>query len=324
MAMACSTRMLAFLLLALAFTAAVAESRDAYKGSADRYACILTQESFPLASKGAGLTSANGKLCVLCEQYSTEALVYLRQKETQTEILSVLHHRCASLGPLRQQCMTLVDYYIPAFFLEIYVLKPEELCESAHLYRKGAAARSSTRGEAYGLCHHVLVKLLTMLKDPNTKLEIVGLLFKTCSKAKNYEPQHITGSPWSEARAKEREGGVRLLNHFIMGEMEYWWWWAAAAGTVSPRRRHQEQELPTTRTRARRPSPLPHRTRLPSADPREARPEKAGARWIRVGVNRSERLQLGSGQRRGEVADGGALSSGSHGGSLAAGKRETE
>lgn len=189
MAMACSTRMLAFLLLALAFTAAVAESRDAYKGSADRYACILTQESFPLASKGAGLTSANGKLCVLCEQYSTEALVYLRQKETQTEILSVLHHTCASLGPLRQQCMTLVDYYIPAFFLEISVLKPEELCESAHLCPKGAAARSSTRGEACGLCHHVLVEVLTMLKDPNTKLEIVGLLFKTCSKAKNYEPQ---------------------------------------------------------------------------------------------------------------------------------------
>ncbi|XP_044981326.1 uncharacterized protein LOC123448475 isoform X2 [Hordeum vulgare subsp. vulgare] len=216
MAMACSTRMLAFLLLALAFTAAVAESRDAYKGSADRYACILTQESFPLASKGAGLTSANGKLCVLCEQYSTEALVYLRQKETQTEILSVLHHRCASLGPLRQQCMTLVDYYIPAFFLEIYVLKPEELCESAHLYRKGAAARSSTRGEAYGLCHHVLVKLLTMLKDPNTKLEIVGLLFKTCSKAKNYEPQyqtksnatkHFDDSFWTEIRPVIFGGG---------------------------------------------------------------------------------------------------------------------
>lgn len=120
--------------------------------------------------------------------------------------------------------MTLVDYYIPAFFLEVSVLKPEELCESAHLCPKGAAARSSTRGEACGLCHHVLVEVLTMLKDPNTKvtaifstsaldllcnvwlvlctwlmrfcacrdflqLEIVGLLFKTCSKAKNYEPQ---------------------------------------------------------------------------------------------------------------------------------------
>ncbi|KAI4974253.1 hypothetical protein ZWY2020_047533 [Hordeum vulgare] len=171
---------------------------------ARRAAAAAGTESFPLASKGAGLTSANGKLCVLCEQYSTEALVYLRQKETQTEILSVLHHTCASLGPLRQQCMTLVDYYIPAFFLEISVLKPEELCESAHLCPKGAAARSSTRGEACGLCHHVLVELLTMLKDPNTKLEIVGLLFKTCSKAKNYEPQDHLGR--RRARRRGRAG----------------------------------------------------------------------------------------------------------------------
>ena len=189
MAMASSTRRLAFVLLVLAFSAALAESRDAYMRSANRYACILTQESFPLASRGAGLTSANGKLCVLCEQYSTEALVYLRQNETQTEILSALHHTCASLGPLRQQCITLVDYYIPAFFLEVSVVKPEELCESAHLCPKGAATLSSTRGDACGLCHHVLVEVLMMLKDPNTKLEIVGLLFKTCSKAKNYEPQ---------------------------------------------------------------------------------------------------------------------------------------
>uniref|UniRef100_A0A453E3K2 Saposin-like type B region 1 domain-containing protein n=1 Tax=Aegilops tauschii subsp. strangulata TaxID=200361 RepID=A0A453E3K2_AEGTS len=103
MAMASSTRRLAFVLLGLAFSAALAESRDAYMRSADRYACILTQESFPVASKGSGLTSANGKLCVLCEQYSTEALIYLRQNETQAEILSALHHTCASLGPLRQQ-----------------------------------------------------------------------------------------------------------------------------------------------------------------------------------------------------------------------------
>ncbi|XP_048561996.1 proactivator polypeptide-like 1 [Triticum urartu] len=192
MAVASSTRTsrrLAFVLLVLAFSAALAESRDAYMRSADRYACILTQENFPPASRGSGLTSANGKLCVLCEQYSTEALVYLRQNETQTEILSVLHHTCANLGPLRQQCITLVDYYIPAFFLEVSVVKPEELCESAHLCPKGAATLSSTRGDACGLCHHVLVEVLMMLKDPNTKLEIVGLLFKTCSKAKNYEPQ---------------------------------------------------------------------------------------------------------------------------------------
>lgn len=53
------------------------------------------------------------------------------------------------------------------------MVKPEELCESAHLCPKGSATRSSTRGDACGLCHHVLVEVLTMLKDPNTKVTAI-------------------------------------------------------------------------------------------------------------------------------------------------------
>ncbi|XP_006643789.1 proactivator polypeptide-like 1 [Oryza brachyantha] len=176
----CSTGRFAFVLV-LAFSVAVAESRDSFG--------VLAQKSFPLANKRAGLTSANGKLCQLCEQYSTEALFYLQQNETQTEILSILHHACANVGPLKQQCITLVDYYIPLFFLEVSVVQPEKFCESVHLCRKGTMLNLPTRGDICGLCHHVLVEVLIMLKDPDMQLEIVDILLKACGKADNYVQQ---------------------------------------------------------------------------------------------------------------------------------------
>ncbi|KAB8080097.1 hypothetical protein EE612_000418 [Oryza sativa] len=176
----CSIRSFAFVLV-LAFSVAAAESRDSFN--------VLAHKSFPLENKKTGLTSANGKLCQLCEQYSTEALFYLQQNETQTEILSILHHACANVGPLKQQCITLVDYYIPLFFLEVSVVTPEKFCESVHLCRKGTMLRLPSRGDTCGICHHVLVEVLIMLKDPDMQLEIVEIFLKACSKADNYVQQ---------------------------------------------------------------------------------------------------------------------------------------
>ncbi|ONM29807.1 saposin B domain-containing protein [Zea mays] len=146
------------------------------------------QGSLPDATKGSsGLAATSGKLCQLCEQYSSEALLYLTQNETQTEILSILHHECASLAPLKQQCITLVDYYVPLFFLEVSMVTPEKFCESMHLCKKGMKISLPTREGTCGLCHHVVVEILIMLKDPNMQLEVIDLLTKTCSKAQNYE-----------------------------------------------------------------------------------------------------------------------------------------
>jgi Saposin-like type B, region 1 len=44
----------------------------------------------------------------MCEQYSTQALSYLNQNETQTEILSLLYKTCSKLQPLRQQVQIIV------------------------------------------------------------------------------------------------------------------------------------------------------------------------------------------------------------------------
>jgi len=150
---------------------------------------VAGSREFNILAKGPGVTAASGKLCQLCERYSTEALLYLKQNETQTEILSILHHECASLAPLKQQCITLVDYYVPLFFLEVSMLTPEKFCESVHLCTNGMKISLPTREGICGLCHHVLVEALVMLKDPNTQLEVIDLLLNTCSKAQNYEQQ---------------------------------------------------------------------------------------------------------------------------------------
>ncbi|TVU21664.1 hypothetical protein EJB05_31314, partial [Eragrostis curvula] len=150
---------------------------------------ILAEDGSHFASQVISLTAANGKMCQLCEQYSTEALLYLKQNETKIEILSILHHACANVAPFKQQCITLVDYYIPLFFLEVSAVNPEKFCESVHLCKKGTAIRLQTRENACGLCHHVLVEVLMMLKNPNTQTEVMDLLLKSCSKAKNYEQQ---------------------------------------------------------------------------------------------------------------------------------------
>ncbi|CAL4958450.1 unnamed protein product [Urochloa decumbens] len=169
------TRLAIVLVLAIALSIEVAESRDF---------SIFAQDS-----KGPGLTATTGKLCQLCEQYSTEALLYLKQNETQIEILSILHNECASLAPLKQQCITLVDYYVPLFFLEVSMVNPEKFCESVHLCKNGMKISLPTQEVTCGLCHHVLLEVLIMLKDPNTKLEVTDLLLKTCSNAQNYEQQ---------------------------------------------------------------------------------------------------------------------------------------
>jgi saposin len=78
---------------------------------------ISEKESVPQVSRGEGSTVANEKLCQLCQQYSTEALFYLQQNETKAEILGVLNHACANLGPLRQQVW--IQAAVPAWMAQV-------------------------------------------------------------------------------------------------------------------------------------------------------------------------------------------------------------
>ncbi|KAL2557828.1 saposin B domain-containing protein [Forsythia ovata] len=102
--------------------------------------------------------SKNNELCTMCEDFASEALNYLSENKTQTEIISILHKSCSKISTVKQQCIVLVDYYAPLFFLEVSSIQPEYFCRKA----------------------------LLKLKDPDTQLEIIELLLKACNSVEGY------------------------------------------------------------------------------------------------------------------------------------------
>ena len=70
----------------------------------------------------------NENLCTLCEHFAAQALDYITKNKTQEEVIENRHHACAKLHHLNEQCILLVDYYAPLFFLEIELLQLEDFC----------------------------------------------------------------------------------------------------------------------------------------------------------------------------------------------------
>ena len=70
----------------------------------------------------------NENLYTLCEQFAAQALDYITKNKTQEEVIESRHHACAKLHHLHEQCILLVDYYAPLFFLEVELLQPEDFC----------------------------------------------------------------------------------------------------------------------------------------------------------------------------------------------------
>lgn len=49
--------------------------------------------------------SKNEKLCTLCEEFAAEALNYLSENKTQTEIINILHKSCSKIPSFKQQVL---------------------------------------------------------------------------------------------------------------------------------------------------------------------------------------------------------------------------
>ncbi|TYH81741.1 hypothetical protein ES332_D02G005900v1 [Gossypium tomentosum] len=128
----------------------------------------------------------NDNVWTLCEQFTTEAVDYLSQNKTQTEIIEILHKSCSRLRAFEPQCITLVDYYAPFFFLEISSVKPQDFCTKFNLCQKVALISSQFREDSCSMCHRAISEVLMKLQDPDTKLEILELLLKGCNSVQNY------------------------------------------------------------------------------------------------------------------------------------------
>ncbi|KAL6987959.1 hypothetical protein U1Q18_043542 [Sarracenia purpurea var. burkii] len=123
----------------------------------------------------------NENVCQLCEEFAAEAFEYLQENKTQTEIVERLHQTCSRMAAFEQQCTTLVDYYVPLFFLELESVQPEVFCQKVNLCEQMVITSLPLDEDKCEACHRVVAEIILKLKDPDTELEIIELLLKACN-----------------------------------------------------------------------------------------------------------------------------------------------
>ncbi|KAJ4772918.1 hypothetical protein LUZ62_063439 [Rhynchospora pubera] len=132
--------------------------------------------------------------CQTCEQFATEALLYLEKNQTETEIIAVLHQACSKLDNFEEECVVLVDYYSPLLFTEIEKISPEKFCEKIHFCISEEVSMASNirqkieelSDDTCSICEEVVEQVVNKLKDPDTEFEILEILLKGCNKAENF------------------------------------------------------------------------------------------------------------------------------------------
>ncbi|KAI8559443.1 hypothetical protein RHMOL_Rhmol04G0174100 [Rhododendron molle] len=128
----------------------------------------------------------NENVCTMCEESAAEAIKYLMENKTQLEIIDVLHKTCSQLGPLEQQCITLVDYYVPFLFQEIGSVQPGEFCQTVKLCESRVVTSVPLSEDKCEICEYAVEEVLLKLKDPDTQLDILELLLKACDAVESY------------------------------------------------------------------------------------------------------------------------------------------
>ncbi|XP_038720200.1 prosaposin-like isoform X2 [Tripterygium wilfordii] len=136
---------------------------------------------------GASEVSRTDRVCTLCEEFTTEAIGYLSENKTQTEVLDILHKACSRVPSFKEQCLVLVDYYASLFFLEISSLQPGDLCVEVNLCEQISLISSKLHEDTCGICQRAVSEVLIKLEDPDTQLEIVELLLKACNSMNSFK-----------------------------------------------------------------------------------------------------------------------------------------
>lgn len=77
------------------------------------------------------------------------------------------------------QCLTLVNYYGPLFFLEISSIQPQQFCQKVALCQKVAFFSQQISNNTCNLCHYAVSEVLVKLKDPDTQVRCLGYIFQT-------------------------------------------------------------------------------------------------------------------------------------------------
>ncbi|KAF3330429.1 proactivator polypeptide-like 1 isoform X2 [Carex littledalei] len=156
-------------------------------------------------------TVKSSQFCQLCEQYASEAIDYLSRSETQTEIFSALYHVCSKLDYIKQQCITMVDYYVPLLFEEVEDISPDDFCDRFKLCKGDSRQRLSlVEGDNYKptklenmlmkskkssqwckICEKFATDALSYLEKNQTQTEIIAFLHQDCAKLDNFEEECV-------------------------------------------------------------------------------------------------------------------------------------
>ncbi|KAA0050414.1 hypothetical protein IC582_019925 [Cucumis melo] len=124
--------------------------------------------------------SSNPKICTLCESLISQAVEYFADNQTQSEIIGLLRQTCGVAGVFKEECISLVDSYVPLFFSEISSIEPSSICQSAHFCEQVTIISSLFQDHNCEFCHQTISKILDKLKDPDTQIEILQTLLSLC------------------------------------------------------------------------------------------------------------------------------------------------
>ncbi|CAK9319813.1 unnamed protein product [Citrullus colocynthis] len=124
--------------------------------------------------------SSNPKICKLCETLVSQAVEYFADNQTQSEIIGILRQTCGAAGVFKEECISLVDSYVPLFFSEISSIEPASICQSVRFCEQVTIISSQIQDHNCEFCHQTVTKILDKLKDPDTQIEILQTLLNMC------------------------------------------------------------------------------------------------------------------------------------------------
>ncbi|XP_031740434.1 proactivator polypeptide-like 1 [Cucumis sativus] len=101
-----------------------------------------------------------------------------RKPRVRLLVFSGKHARVA--GVFKEECISLVDSYVPLFFSKISSIEPSSICQSAHICEQVTIISSLFQDHNCEFCHQTISKILDKLKDPDTQIEILQTLLNMC------------------------------------------------------------------------------------------------------------------------------------------------
>ncbi|EES16626.1 proactivator polypeptide-like 1 [Sorghum bicolor] len=132
---------------------------------------------------------SSGQICLACENFMSEAVNYLSEKQTQDKVMEFLHDACSKSFSFEEKCVELMDSYATLLFAKITEIEPEAFCKQYGLCRNTALFSGVRSNSTCVFCHHLLDEIMSKLKDPDAEIEIIEILIKECNKIEGHVQQ---------------------------------------------------------------------------------------------------------------------------------------